>query len=159
VAFYTFGFEVFHCAIVTMAQKERLVILGSGWGGYEVLRHVDKERWGASFCSLVVIFRSIRSRFCLVDVTVLSPRSYFTFTPLLPSCSVGTLEFRCVMESVSAVQLLFWADASLGPTVCSPSGMVASHDKFLGLTVPQFTRLATRHGVIKSVSYPNSNLR
>ena len=27
-------------------EKERLVILGSGWGGYEVLRGVDKKRWG-----------------------------------------------------------------------------------------------------------------
>ena len=29
-------------------DKERLVILGSGWGGYEVLRSVDKKRWGTS---------------------------------------------------------------------------------------------------------------
>ena len=29
-------------------SKERLVILGSGWGGYEVLRGVDKNHWGAS---------------------------------------------------------------------------------------------------------------
>ena len=27
-------------------SKERLVIVGSGWGGYEVLRGVDKKRWG-----------------------------------------------------------------------------------------------------------------
>ena len=26
--------------------KQRLVMLGSGWGGYEVLRSVDKKRWG-----------------------------------------------------------------------------------------------------------------
>lgn len=26
--------------------KERLLILGSGWGGYNVLRGVDKKRWG-----------------------------------------------------------------------------------------------------------------
>ena len=30
------------------------------------------------------------------DVTVVSPRNHFLFTPLLPSTSVGTLEFRCV---------------------------------------------------------------
>ncbi|KAI0044179.1 hypothetical protein FA95DRAFT_1497567 [Auriscalpium vulgare] len=28
-------------------QKQRLVILGSGWGGYEVLRRIDKKRWSA----------------------------------------------------------------------------------------------------------------
>ena len=26
-------------------NKQNLVILGSGWGGYEVLRGVDKKRW------------------------------------------------------------------------------------------------------------------
>lgn len=61
------------------AQKERLVILGSGWGGYEVLRKVDKKRW---------------------DVTMISASSYFNFTPLLASCAVGTLEFRCAVEPV-----------------------------------------------------------
>ncbi|KAL5478417.1 hypothetical protein ACEPAI_2601 [Sanghuangporus weigelae] len=59
--------------------KERLVILGSGWGGYEVLRGVDKKRW---------------------DVTMVSPNSYFNFTPLLASCAVGTLELRCAIEPV-----------------------------------------------------------
>lgn len=28
------------------------------------------------------------------DVTVVSPRNHFLFTPLLPSTTVGTLEFR-----------------------------------------------------------------
>jgi NADH dehydrogenase FAD-containing subunit len=31
---------------------------------------------------------------------VISPRSYFVFTPLLNDCAVGTLEFRNVLESV-----------------------------------------------------------
>ncbi|KAL0946228.1 hypothetical protein HGRIS_012487 [Hohenbuehelia grisea] len=60
-------------------SKQRLVILGSGWGGYEVLRGVDKKRW---------------------DVTMISPNNYFNFTPLLASCAVGTLEFRCATEPV-----------------------------------------------------------
>ncbi|KAF8843478.1 NDE1, mitochondrial external NADH dehydrogenase [Paxillus ammoniavirescens] len=60
-------------------SKQRLVILGSGWGGYEVLRSVDKKRW---------------------NVTVVSPTNAFNFTPLLASCAVGTLEFRCAVEPV-----------------------------------------------------------
>ncbi|KAJ7905148.1 NDE1, mitochondrial external NADH dehydrogenase [Mycena leptocephala] len=60
-------------------QKQRLLILGSGWGGYGVLRGVDKKRW---------------------DVTIVSPNNYFNFTPLLASCAVGTLEFRCAVEPV-----------------------------------------------------------
>ncbi|KAH7909184.1 FAD/NAD(P)-binding domain-containing protein [Hygrophoropsis aurantiaca] len=60
-------------------NKQRLVILGSGWGGYEVLRGVDKKRW---------------------NVTMVSPTNAFNFTPLLASCAVGTLEFRCAVEPV-----------------------------------------------------------
>ncbi|KAH9885261.1 FAD/NAD-P-binding domain-containing protein [Cubamyces lactineus] len=59
--------------------KQRLVILGSGWGGYEILRAIDKKRW---------------------NVIMVSPNNYFNFTPLLASCSVGTLEFRAAVEPV-----------------------------------------------------------
>lgn len=34
------------------------------------------------------------------NVTVVSPRNYFLFTPLLPSTTVGTLEVRSIMEPV-----------------------------------------------------------
>lgn len=34
------------------------------------------------------------------DRIVISPRSYFVFTPLLASTAVGTLEFRAILESV-----------------------------------------------------------
>ncbi|CAL1709677.1 unnamed protein product [Somion occarium] len=60
-------------------SKPRLVILGSGWGGYEVLRGINKKRW---------------------NITVISPTNYFNFTPLLASCAVGTLEFRAAVEPV-----------------------------------------------------------
>jgi NADH dehydrogenase FAD-containing subunit len=33
-------------------------------------------------------------------VSVVSPRNHNVFTPLLASASVGTLEFRCVQESI-----------------------------------------------------------
>ncbi|KAJ3503014.1 hypothetical protein NMY22_g18395 [Coprinellus aureogranulatus] len=59
--------------------KQRLVILGSGWGGYGLLRGIDKDEW---------------------DVTVISPNTYFNFTPLLASTAVGTLEFRTAIEPV-----------------------------------------------------------
>ena len=35
-----------------------------------------------------------------LDVTILSPNTYFNFTPLLASTAVGTLEFRCAVEPV-----------------------------------------------------------
>lgn len=55
------------------STRKRLVILGTGWGSYSVLRKVDKK---------------------LYDVIVVSPRNHFLFTPLLCSTTVGTLEFR-----------------------------------------------------------------
>ncbi|PPQ92198.1 hypothetical protein CVT25_008972 [Psilocybe cyanescens] len=63
----------------TSQHKKRVVILGSGWGGYNVLRGLDKEHW---------------------DVTIISPNTYFNFTPLLASTAVGTLELRCAVEPV-----------------------------------------------------------
>lgn len=34
------------------------------------------------------------------NVIVVSPRNYFLFTPLLPSCTVGTIEHRSIMEPI-----------------------------------------------------------
>ena len=59
--------------------RKRLVILGTGWGSYSVLRNVNKK---------------------LFDVIVISPRNHFLFTPLLASTTVGTLEFRSIIEPV-----------------------------------------------------------
>jgi NADH dehydrogenase FAD-containing subunit len=38
-----------------------------------------------------------------VDVTLISPSTYFNFTPLLASCAVGTLEYRTAIEPVSSL--------------------------------------------------------
>ena len=109
--------------------KQRLVILGSGWGGYEVLRAVDKKRWSKFFaylrysylagnwpvlhiatlvhtagCSLALVVQPILTyRFVTADVIIVSPNNYFNFTPLLASCAVGTLEFRAAIEPVSTL--------------------------------------------------------
>lgn len=61
--------------------SEKVVVLGSGFAG-------------------VRIARELGDRF---DVTLVSPRNHFLFTPLLPSTTVGTLEFRSVVEPVRAV--------------------------------------------------------
>ncbi|KAK0722419.1 pyridine nucleotide-disulfide oxidoreductase-domain-containing protein [Lasiosphaeria miniovina] len=74
-------------------KKERVVILGSGWAGYAVARTLDPAKY---------------------ERVVVSPRSYFVFTPLLASTSVGTLEFRTILEPVRRLpQVDFfqgWAD-------------------------------------------------
>jgi NADH dehydrogenase FAD-containing subunit len=61
------------------SDRERVVILGSGWAGYTVARELDSKKYQA---------------------VVVSPRSYFAFTPLLASTAVGTLEFRTALEPI-----------------------------------------------------------
>ncbi|KAI1316763.1 hypothetical protein EDD11_009501 [Mortierella claussenii] len=60
-------------------SQGRVMILGSGWGGFKLLRDMDKNKY---------------------QVVAVSPRNHFLFTPLLASTSVGTLEFRCITEPV-----------------------------------------------------------
>lgn len=63
-----------------MPRNYRLTIATTiGWAGYTLARDLDKSKY---------------------QVVVVSPRSYFVFTPLLASTSVGTLEFRCALEPV-----------------------------------------------------------
>uniref|UniRef100_H2Z3K7 FAD/NAD(P)-binding domain-containing protein n=1 Tax=Ciona savignyi TaxID=51511 RepID=H2Z3K7_CIOSA len=68
--------------VVENNQRKKLVILGTGWGSYSVLKHIDKNKY---------------------DVVVVSPRNHFLFTPLLCSTTVGTLEFRSIIEPVRSV--------------------------------------------------------
>ena len=61
--------------------KPRLLILGTGFGAMALLRRINRQAY---------------------DVTVVSPRNHFVFTPLLPSSTVGTIEFRSLIEPVRA---------------------------------------------------------
>lgn len=60
-------------------ERKRLLILGTGFGAFALQRKIDLR---------------------LYDVTIVSPRNHFLFTPLLPSTTVGTVEFRTVIEPV-----------------------------------------------------------
>ncbi|KAI8327448.1 hypothetical protein EDC96DRAFT_531868 [Choanephora cucurbitarum] len=60
-------------------SKKTIVVLGSGWASTSFLKAIDTE---------------------LYNVVVVSPRNYFLFTPLLPSCTVGTLDFRSLVEPI-----------------------------------------------------------
>lgn len=64
-------------------SRQRLLVLGTGFGAFALLRGIDRRAY---------------------DVTVVSPRNHFLFTPLLPSTSVGTLEFRTVVEPIRSRQ-------------------------------------------------------
>ena len=60
-------------------EKPKLVVLGSGFAAFSLLKEIDTR---------------------LFEVTAVSPRNYFLFTPLLPSTTVGTIEFRSIIEPV-----------------------------------------------------------
>ncbi|EED14869.1 alternative NADH-dehydrogenase [Talaromyces stipitatus ATCC 10500] len=60
-------------------SKKTLVILGTGWGSVSLLKKLDTENY---------------------NVVVISPRNFFLFTPLLPSCTTGLIEHRSIMEPI-----------------------------------------------------------
>lgn len=60
-------------------NKPSVVILGSGWGAISFLQHIDSKNF---------------------NVTLVSPRNYFLFTPLLPSTPVGTVDEKSIIEPV-----------------------------------------------------------
>jgi NADH:ubiquinone reductase (non-electrogenic) len=60
-------------------KKPTVVILGSGFAGFSLLEGIDTDAF---------------------TVVVVSPRNHFLFTPLLPSTTVGTIEFRSIVEPV-----------------------------------------------------------
>ena len=63
--------------------REKIVVLGTGWGGAAFLKDIDPSRY---------------------DVTVISPRNYFVFTPMLSGASVGTVDFRSITEPIREVR-------------------------------------------------------
>lgn len=56
----------------------RLVVLGTGFAAFNLVKHLKDDYF----------------------ITVVSPRNHFLFTPLLPSTTVGTLEFRSIIEPI-----------------------------------------------------------
>ena len=62
-----------------LGNKPNVVVLGSGWGAISLLQHIDSKKY---------------------NVTIVSPRNYFLFTPLLPSTPVGTVDEKSIIEPV-----------------------------------------------------------
>lgn len=119
------------------ADRERVVILGSGWAGYTVARQLDARKYQA---------------------VVVSPRSYFAFTPLLASTAVGTLEFRTALEPVRSkrTNVSFfqgWADSAdfkrktvtIEESVDDPTqGLAPTTDRHEGISKEQREREKTQ---------------
>ncbi len=60
-------------------HRPKLLVLGTGFAAFNLIRHLRVDRY---------------------DLTVVSPRNHFLFSPLLPSTTVGTLEFRSIIEPI-----------------------------------------------------------
>jgi hypothetical protein len=65
--------------------KERVVVLGSGWGAASFISELDSD---------------------LYDITVVSPRNHFIFTPFLAGSSVGSVEYRSICEPIREVSAI-----------------------------------------------------
>ncbi|QIW99123.1 hypothetical protein AMS68_004641 [Peltaster fructicola] len=63
-------------------HKPKLVVLGTGWGSVALLKELNAGDY---------------------HVSVISPNNHFLFTPMLPSATVGTLEFRSLVEPVRRI--------------------------------------------------------
>lgn len=64
------------------AQKEKLVILGTGWASFRVLTDLDARKY---------------------DIAVISPRNHLLFTPMLASSALGTVNQRSICQPVRPV--------------------------------------------------------
>ncbi|KAK3110595.1 hypothetical protein LTR53_014946 [Teratosphaeriaceae sp. CCFEE 6253] len=67
---------------VDQKHKPKLVILGTGWASVALLKQLEAGGY---------------------HVTMVSPSNHFLFTPMLPSATVGTLEFRSLVEPIRAI--------------------------------------------------------
>ncbi|KAL3419769.1 hypothetical protein PVAG01_08267 [Phlyctema vagabunda] len=63
-------------------EKPKLVVLGGGWGSVALLKTLNPDEY---------------------HITLVSPTNYFLFTPMLPSATVGTLEFRSLVEPIRRI--------------------------------------------------------
>ncbi len=60
------------------STRTKLVVLGTGFGAFNLVKYLKDD----------------------YDIIVVSPRNHFLFTPLLPSTTVGTIEFRSIIEPI-----------------------------------------------------------
>lgn len=60
-------------------QRPKVVVLGSGWAALSFIQHLDKDE---------------------IDLTVVSPRSFFFYTPLLAGACTGTVSQTAIAESI-----------------------------------------------------------
>lgn len=115
------------CAYIdrtAQTTKEKIVVLGSGWAAVKFLLNVDTQKY---------------------DVTVISPRNFFLFTPFLPSCVVGTVEARSIVEPIR--QLLQYDARPLTRKF---------KDKIAGITPENFTPARFLEAACTKIDHANN---
>jgi hypothetical protein len=66
----------------TKKEKESIIVLGTGWGAASFLKNINTNKY---------------------DVTVISPRNYFVFTPMLAGASVGTVDYKSITQPIREI--------------------------------------------------------
>ncbi|EFA76339.1 calcium-binding EF-hand domain-containing protein [Heterostelium album PN500] len=69
-------------SIKKTGDKERIVILGTGWASLAFINNIDLDKY---------------------EVIVVSPRNYFLFTPMLTAATVGSVEVRSITEPIRRI--------------------------------------------------------
>eukprot|EP01116_Phalansterium_solitarium_P019873 TRINITY_DN5711_c0_g1_i1.p1 TRINITY_DN5711_c0_g1~~TRINITY_DN5711_c0_g1_i1.p1 ORF type:complete len:710 (+),score=219.58 TRINITY_DN5711_c0_g1_i1:119-2248(+) len=79
-------------------KKERVVVLGSGWGGLSFVSAIDTNRY---------------------DVVVVSPREHFLFSPWLAQAAVGIVNLSSITEPISRFLQRFNPDVRYYEAICT----------------------------------------
>ncbi|TXT08859.1 hypothetical protein VHUM_02987 [Vanrija humicola] len=93
-----------------IGDKPRLVIIGGGFGAVALIQSLPSDAY---------------------NVTVVCPTTYFSFTPLLPSACVGTVEVRSVVEPLRKIIARVH-----GHYVCGQAVDVALSERLLEVELP-----------------------
>src|SRR5438477_7056574 len=76
--------------LLLVMTKKTLIILGGGFAGFSFLKRINQS---------------------LYNIIAVSPRNHFLFTPLLASTTVGTIEFRSIIEPIRNIKNIIYYQA------------------------------------------------
>eukprot|EP00435_Cladocopium_sp_Y103_P062493 s21_g24.t1 len=69
-------------ALPDRSSRPKVLVLGSGWASASFLQGLTKEQAQ------------------LYDITIISKRNFFLYTPLLPTCTMGSIEERSIVTPI-----------------------------------------------------------
>ncbi|KAL6990949.1 External alternative NAD(P)H-ubiquinone oxidoreductase B2, mitochondrial [Sarracenia purpurea var. burkii] len=111
------------------SKKKKVVVLGTGWAGTSFVKNLKNPAY---------------------DVNVISPRNYFTFTPLLPSVTCGTVEARSIVEPIRRIVRKKNLDICYWEAECIK---IDAHNKKLYCLTSQDTNLSGEEKFVVEYDY------